>query len=141
MQQVFGYLSMGYEEDSSEPNDSASEADWIIPDAPALELTLFSDPEGDGVGSEDTDVFRFDAVSEVAYAIETSGLLSQADTYLELLDTNGSTVLASNGDTGTGNPASRINWTATGTGVYYVRVTNESNHGNYGAYRLEITTP
>lgn len=137
---IFSYLSIEYFPDPFESNESSSQAPPIVPNAAAIHLTYFADPDGDGKGQADTDVFRFDAVSGTPYTIETFGLFSDADTILELLDTNGSTVLASNDNRATGDRSSLIQWTAPRSDVFYVRSKRASGHGIHGSYDLRLTS-
>ena len=69
----------------------------------------------------DQDWVKFTAQSGTTYTIQTSNLGANADTYLYLYSTDGSTLLASNDDYG-GTLASRIDWQAPASGTYYVMV-------------------
>ena len=71
----------------------------------------------------DEDWLKFDALASTTYSIQTSELASNADTYVYLYDTDGTTLLASNDDAGDAL-ASYLEWTAPSTGTYYVRVRN-----------------
>ena len=59
----------------------------------------------------DEDWFKFDALASTTYSIQTSELTSNADTYVYLYDTDGTTLLASNDDAGD-SLASSLEWTA-----------------------------
>ncbi len=141
MRAIFNELSMEFQPDAFEPNDTAADARWIYPNDAPIHLTFFSDPQGDGKGAADIDVFKFDATAGVTYAIETLNLLSDANTYLDILDTNGSTVLASNDNRATGDESSLITWQAPSTATYYVRSKHASDWGIHGSYDLSVTTP
>jgi len=88
----------------------------------------------------DTDWAKFSATAGTGYVIETLNLGSRCDTYLYLYDTDGTTEIAHDDDSGTGL-ASRIGWTAPANGTYYVRVHHDSS-STYGAntdYDLRVT--
>jgi hypothetical protein len=141
MRGVMGFLGIDYDEDAYEPNDSAAGAASIAPDGSLVSLTFFSDPDGDGIGQVDDDYFTLDVVSGVGYEIETLDLLSGADTLLELVDSDGSTVLASNDDRSGSDPSSWISWTAPRTDTFYVRVQNVAADVDYGSYTLTASIP
>jgi hypothetical protein len=141
MRSAWGHLGIDYAPDACAPNQTPAESPTIVSNDAPLALTYFSDPDGDGVGVADTDVFRFEATSGITYTIQTSGLLSGCDTRLDLLDTNGSTVLISNNDRATGDKSSLIVWTAPRTDTFYVRSTELSNNVIYGSYDLSLTSP
>ena len=88
----------------------------------------------------DNDWVKFTAVADNVYTISTSNLGSTSDTYLYLYDTNGSTILREDDDSG-GGLASRIVWTATGNGTYYARVRHysASASGSTTNYNLGVT--
>jgi hypothetical protein len=76
---------------------------------------------------DDTDWITFtvspaDASNGVPYHIETFNLGWGMDTELSLYDTDGTTLLAYNDDSGAGL-ASTIEWTPSAPGIYYVEVT------------------
>lgn len=141
MQDVFGFLSIDYAPDAFEPNDGSSTATTLVVGSPMPGLTYFADPDGDGKGQADTDVFRFDATAGTQYTIETFGLLSDANTSLEILDTNGSTVLASNNDRSASDPSSLITWTASRSDTFYVRSKHATDVGIFGTYSIVVTSP
>jgi hypothetical protein len=90
----------------------------------------------------DDDWLEFQASAATTYAIQTSELTANADTYLYLYDTDGTTLLVSNDDFG-GALASSLEWTAPTTGTYFVRVRhwNPSVGGCGTAYTVSITKP
>ena len=69
----------------------------------------------------DQDWIKFDAQEGITYTLQTSNLGPQSDTYIYLYDQDGTTLLASNDDYG-GSLASRIDWTAPASGIYYVQI-------------------
>lgn len=105
----------------------------------------------------DQDWFKFNAVvSATPYVIETSNLgdlggvvstpvakgdvdATMADTVLELYGTDGSTLITSDDDGG-GDLASRIEWTPTTAGTYYVKCRGYGNSVT-GTYSISVTGP
>lgn len=142
LKDVFAFLAIEFFPDAMEPNDAANAAaPAILPNAGPVHLTFFADPDGDGAGAADTDIFRLDATGGTGYTIETLNLLSEADTLVEILDADGLTVLASNDDRTAGDPASFLQWTAPRTGTFYVRSTRVVGFGRYGSYDLKVSSP
>lgn len=128
--------------DSREPNDTTATAAPIVANDPAIHLSYFADVNGDGKGETDTDVFVFSATGGTSYTVETLNLFSAADTNLEILDTNGTTVLASNNDRAAGDPSSRITWSAPRSDTFYVRSKRASGgYTVYGSYDLKLSSP
>lgn len=82
----------------------------------------------------DVDFFSFVAQVGYAYVIETSGPM---DSFIDFIGTGGSTVIASDDDSGAGF-SSRIEWTCTNNGTYYVRVRHFSPSG-LGTYSICVT--
>lgn len=131
-------LSIEYAPDAFEPNDSAAAAAAVSTDGSATHATLFSDPGLDGAGAADEDWFSFSATDGQTYVVETGNLLSDGNTFLEIVDTDGTTVLASNDDRAAGDESSRVEWTAPRTDVFYARVTHAPDVGIYGSYDLFV---
>ncbi|MEX1233005.1 MAG: pre-peptidase C-terminal domain-containing protein [Planctomycetaceae bacterium] len=84
----------------------------------------------------DQDWFNFKAKEGADYIIDVT-LNTLADSTLELVDKNGTTVLAFDDDGGPGL-ASRINWHANATGTYFLRVTPKTS-GMTGTYSVSVT--
>ncbi|MDE3089184.1 MAG: LysM peptidoglycan-binding domain-containing protein [Chloroflexota bacterium] len=82
---------------------------------------------------------KFAAQSGTHYTIQTANLGPNADTYLYLYGTDGTTLLTSNDDSG-GTLASRIDWQAPATGTYYAMVKHwNPNVGGCGTtYDLSV---
>ena len=142
MQAIWGSFSIEFWQDASEPNNTTATATPLVANDPAVHLTYFYDPDGDGKGDVDTDIFRFTSTGGTSYTIETLNLWSANDTNLELLDTNGSTVLTSNNDRSASDRSSKITWVAPRSDTFYVRskrVTGATT--KYGSYDLRITSP
>ena len=85
----------------------------------------------------DQDWVEFSATAGRVYTITTSNLGDDNDTYLELYDTNGSSRLAYDDDSG-GNYSSKIVWTAPASGTYYVKVRHYSNQGGCTGYEYDL---
>lgn len=136
---IAGHVEIEYTEDTLEPNDSVAAATPITPGTPSVRSTFFHDPELDGSGAADEDYFAFDAASAETYIIETLALLSGADTKMYLFDTDGTTVLAINDDRTTGDPSSRLDWTAPASGTYYARVFPSTGWAAYGSYSFRVS--
>ncbi len=135
---IANYVAVDFSEDSSEVNNSAATAAPVSAGGGPISATFFFDQDGDGAGSADSDYFVFSAVGAQAYRAETTNLLSDANTFLEILDSDGATVLASNNDRAPGDESSLVQWTAPRSDLFYVRVTHYPDWGIYGSYRLSL---
>ena len=118
--------------DSYEPDDSYTEANWIKTD----NTKQFHNFHVAG----DHDWIKFNATAQTTYAIKTSDLGPDSDTYLYLYNTDGTTLINSNDDGG-GGLASRIVWACPSNGVYYgmVRHWSGSASGPNTYYNLSIS--
>ncbi len=88
----------------------------------------------------DEDWLTFDAIANTAYAVQASILGSDADTRLELYASDGTTLLATNGNTG-GSPEAVLSYTATVTTKVYLRVTNLSGKNTCASlYNVNLGT-
>jgi hypothetical protein len=117
--------------DAYEADDDASSAKWLT--------------AGSGVQARnfhiagDVDWAKLSVTAGTAYTITTTGLGVNNDTLLELYGTDGTSLLASNDNCGVG-PASCINnWTATGSGTYFVRVRQAANQGGCAGYSYNLS--
>jgi len=135
---IIGHLSIEYYEDAYEVNDSAGQATPVVPDGSLTHSTFFRDPESDGPGAPDSDYFSFSAIAGRNYVAETQNLRSDANTLLEILDSDGQTVLASNDDRAPADESSSIDWTAPRSDVFYARVQHAPDLGIYGSYDLQV---
>ena len=141
MKDVFGFLGIEYYPDAFESNDTTGTATLLFANGGNVDLTYFADTDGDGKGAADTDLFAFDAVGGVVYTAQTLNIHSDGNTNLEILDTNGSTVLASNNDRSASDQSSLITWTAPRSDRFYIRSKHATDHGIHGSYDLSLTTP
>ncbi len=117
---------------SQEPNDNYESSSYL-----AIDGSMTSDSFDI---QTDEDWSRFKAVENGKYLIKTANLNSNADTLIEIYDTDGITILASDDNSG-GSFSSQIQWEAPINGVYYVRVipTSTSHIGCDTSYDLGIT--
>ena len=142
MKNIWNAFTIEFWQDAFEPNNDSGSAKTINANDPPIHLTYFYDSNGDGKGEADTDYFKFAATSGQSYTIETINLIPPCDTNLELLDTNGSTVITSNNNRATGDPSSKITWTANKTGTFYIRSKDATGgYTVYGSYDLRVTSP
>ncbi len=135
---IIKHLTIEYYEDTREANDSAGQAAPVATDGSLIHSTLFRDPEMDGAGAPDSDYFSFEAIGGRNYVVETQNLRSDANTLLEILDSDGVTVLAFNDDRAPGDESSSIDWTAPRSDVFYARVRHAPDLGIYGSYDLKV---
>ncbi|PXF17851.1 MAG: hypothetical protein CXX73_06035, partial [Methanobacteriota archaeon] len=132
-QQILLDHGVEYQEDAMEPDDSASAATWIETDGSTYHHTFYA--------AGDEDWSKFNGSAGVEYLIKTRGLSNGADTYLQVYDTDGATLLDSNDDESTSSVASAIQFNASADATYYIR-TNRSTDaipiGVYGDHDLTI---
>jgi hypothetical protein len=133
---VFQRTGVEYYPDAAEPNDGTATALPISASGSTHHNTFFSDPDADGVGAADEDYFSFTASAGTPYTIETANLWGKCDTFLELLASDGTTILTSNDDRAAGDPSSRIDYTPSSSGTLYVRSVHAPGFGRYGSYDL-----
>ena len=99
--------------DTLEPNDNY-DASSLLQTAGTSLSNLFDI-------ATDEDWFKFDATAGTSYEIKTTNLAAGVDTVLEIYDTDGVTMLATDNNSG-GGKASLLLWQAPADGTYYVRV-------------------
>ncbi|MGB8982199.1 MAG: peptidoglycan DD-metalloendopeptidase family protein [Anaerolineales bacterium] len=89
--------------------------------------------------AQDEDWFQFEAMTGRNYLLQTTDLAAGVDTILEVYDTDGAALLASNDNYGTGS-ASLVQWQAPGDGIYFVRVAQAagSAFGCTSSYDINI---
>ncbi len=139
MTAAFQRTGVEFYPDSSEPNESAATAVFLPGNGSLLHQTYFADLNGDGAGEADTDYFSFSATAGRAYTIETLNLWGRANTSLDLLASDGTTVLASNNDRSPTDFSSLITYTPSDSGTLYVRSVHAADFGIYGSYDLRIS--
>ncbi len=139
MTAAFQRTNVEFYPDSGEPDDSVAAALPQAGNGTLVHMTYFSDLNGDGVGAADDDYFSFPATAGITYTIETLNLWGDANTSLQLLASDGVTILASNDDRAPGDFSSLITYTATATGTLYVHSFHSPDIGRYGSYDFRIT--
>jgi len=139
MTAAFQRTNVEYYTDPGESNDSVATALPVSTNGTS-HRTYFADVNGDGVGEPDNDFFSFNAVSGTVYTIETLNHWSKANTSLQLLASDGITVLASNDNRATGDDSSSISYTATSSSPLYVKSFHAPDLGIYGSYDLRLSS-
>ena len=112
-QQILLDHDIEYKEDSSESDDSSLTATWIETDGSLYSHSFY--PAGDN------DWSKFNATSGDEWLIKTRNLANGADTILQIYDTDGSTLLATNDDATNDVVSSAIQFTAPADGIYFVK--------------------
>ncbi|MBN1991591.1 MAG: pre-peptidase C-terminal domain-containing protein [Anaerolineae bacterium] len=88
----------------------------------------------------DQDWLKFTATAGVTYTLVTTNTGGHADTIIYLYGNDGVTLIASNDDDPNNWPASRLEWGATGEGIYYIRVEHWDPYayGSTTAYEVSV---
>ncbi|HKQ60354.1 MAG TPA: MopE-related protein [Candidatus Polarisedimenticolaceae bacterium] len=133
------YVGIEFHEDPFEPNGTPATAKPLAPDGVPVHATLFADPDLNGAGAADLDFYTLAANAGWGYRIETLNLWSDANTFLQVLAENGTTLLASNDNRAAGDESSALSWLAPRTGTFFVRISHASDFGIYGSYDLMAT--
>lgn len=108
--------------DVYEPDNDPASAELIMPGTPQSRAFC---------SAGDSDWIAFEGEVGQIYTIETSNLSGGTDTYLELYDTDGITLLDENDDgNDTESYASRIIFEPSVTRIYYIQVREFANNGN-----------
>ena len=118
--------------DIYEPDDSPAQASVIPTDGTSQSHDF--DPVGD------EDWVNFTIIPGTIYTIETLNLSFSCDTFIELIDSNGVTIIDTDDNSGE-DQGSRIIWNTTGfpAGYYYVRITEDGGNGGPGySYDIRI---
>jgi uncharacterized repeat protein (TIGR02543 family) len=122
--------------DTYEPDDSIDTASELAIGSTSKQYHTLHYIDGD---TEDLDYMKVSLTSGTTYTFITEAGDSSADTYLYLFDPDGS-VIDQNDDIGSGNYYSKITYTATETGYYYLLVADYySCYGDYNIYYDEGT--
>jgi len=123
-----------YIEDAMESDDSYSTATWIETDGSTYHHTYF--PAGDA------DWSKFNGSAGAEWLIKTMNLANGADTILQVYDSDGTTLLASNNDATSSSVASSIQFSAPADATYYIKTYRYADTipiGRYGDFDLTIT--
>jgi parallel beta-helix repeat protein len=121
--------------------DTDSGSDWTSQD-PTLGTFNLGGPDKHHTfyPASDVDYVALDVTAGRTYVIEALNLGNGADTVVDILGTNGTSVLATSDDAGAGR-GSRIGWVAPSSGRFYVaarRYDGIYNPAEYGSYDLRI---
>lgn len=118
--------------DSQEPNDDYFASSPMPPDD--TNLTRLFDI------AQDEDWFQVDSTVGYSYTINISNLSTGVDTVLEIYDTDGVTLLASD-DNSAGGKASSLVWRPKINGTYFIRVKQApgSSYGCNASYSINAT--
>ncbi|GMW03065.1 MAG: hypothetical protein AMXMBFR84_42010 [Candidatus Hydrogenedentota bacterium] len=123
---------LGVDPDIYEQDNSFGEAKPITVDG-------FPDQRHNFHVQADEDWVSFYATLGDVVTIETNNLGFACDTIIELYGTNGTSLINSQDDRSLGDKSSRLVWTVTATGVYFVRVRDtEDAHGDGATYDLRV---
>ena len=157
---IFLNRQIRYSVDAYESDSSINPSRKTFVGAPSEFHTLY---DGDNITVDARDFIAFDVISGQAYTLETSNLRNGADTYLNLLDPDGYTLVASN-DNASGlaytypyncsyatacsvndntTLSSSISFTAYTTSTFYAEVFPPPDRplsaGRYGSYMFSIS--
>ncbi|SVC48553.1 uncharacterized protein METZ01_LOCUS301407, partial [marine metagenome] len=133
-QQILLDHGVEYQEDAMEPDNSTSAATWIETDGSSYHHTYF--PAGDA------DWSKFNGSAGAEWLIKTRNLANGADTILQVYDTDGTTLLATNDDATSSTVASAIQFTASADATYYIKTYRYEDTipiGRYGDFDLTIS--
>ena len=121
---------------NSSGTDTDAAADWsAAPNSATMPNGLaFNDHTFFDTG--DIDYLKLSLVKDHTYSVRTFSLVGGADTFVELLAADGSTVLASHDDRGPTLPESKLTFAAPSTGDFFARVTHVGVLTQYGIYRF-----
>ncbi len=133
-QQILLDHNVEYIEDALESDDSYSTATWIETTGSTHHHTFF--PAGDA------DWSKFNGTAGAEWLIKTMNLANGADTILQVYDSDGTTLLASNNDATSSSVASSIQFSAPADATYYIKTYRYADTipiGRYGDFDLTIT--
>jgi hypothetical protein len=121
-------LNLFSADDPYEPDDVPAQATLLSPGVPQSR-TFNRDGDEDWV--------KIAVIAGRQYSMYTSHLGTNVDTILELYGPDGETLLTENDDSPVGDLSSRIAYTATDTGFYFLRVLQFGGSGS-GDYKLTL---
>jgi len=117
--------------DSYEADNNYTQANWIYSNNTPQKHTFHVE--------NDYDYVKFNATENIIYKIETSGLYdTSADTMLYLYDTDGTTQLKYDDDSGSETYASKIVWSGLSNDTYYVKAMSYAGAIG-GEYNLNVS--
>ena len=130
MDAAFAALGVRYTADASEPDDTFAAAAPIAATGAPQARTFFP--------ALDVDHARFNTLPGQTYVVETTDLLSDANTTLTVYAPDQSTVVGTSTDRTAADPSSRVQFTAASGGPYYARVVHAADLGVYGTYSIRV---
>ncbi len=131
MEATFGGLGVEFYPDPLESDNSAAQARSIVTTGVPQHHTFY------GVGDADWAAFVSPGPA-TRFIVETANLVGDANTNLEIYDTNGTTLLATNDNRSASDPSSLLNWNAPAAGTYFARLTHTADLGVYGSFDLRV---
>ena len=124
----------------SYPDSDVYEPDNTMDEAASITVGTEQAHTFHGACGGDVDWVKFDATTGTTYTIQTLGLSGDNDTVLRLYDASGEEITSDDDDPDY-PPASRIDWTATGSGTYFVEVVHFNRFAGGGddlSYSLKV---
>ena len=124
----------------SYPDSDAYEPDNTKDEAEPITVGTEQAHTFHGACGGDVDWVKFDATTGTTYTIQTLGLSGDNDTVLRLYDASGEEITSDDDDPNY-PPASRIDWTATSGGTYFVEVVHFNRFAGGGddlSYSLKV---
>ena len=113
----------------TEPDDTPSQANWLT-------VGTTGDTSASIATNSDVDWYKLTTTQDYWYVFETYNVSTNLYTRLDLYAPDGTTNLAYDYGSATGNAYSRIAWQASSSDVYYLRVTGSSGAGPYSVRAL-----
>jgi hypothetical protein len=124
-----------------EPDDTPAQAHPIVVNGAAQMHNLYNPAADPAVG--DVDWIKFTGQAGTVYTIETFDLAAPTvDTLIYLYAADGVSLIAWDDDSGGEPGASRIVWTASSTGPYYVKILNYQPSAHVvcaSSYQVRVT--
>lgn len=97
------------------------------------------------LAANDIDYISFDVIAGQNYTVQTSNLVNGADTYIKILQSDGTLIASNDNLEGSGSLKSKASFNSSISGTLYVEVSISSekpdSSGDYGSYTISITTP
>ena len=99
----------------------------------------------DDLAANDIDYISFDVTAGQDYTVQTYNLTNGADTYIRVLESDGSLIVLNDDSGEPGQLKSKASFTSPISGTLYVEVSTSPNKsdasGNYGSYSISVTAP
>ena len=131
MRSTFGALGVEFFPDAFEPDNSAAMAQPAATSGAPQHHSFY--------GPGDADWAAFTSPSPgTPFILETANLVGDANTNLEIYDTNGVSLLAANDNRSASDASSLLSFMAPAAGAYFARLTHSADIGVYGSYDLRV---